>query len=985
METVTLMLIAFIAIMAGLMISALRNRIIVTLAFRNFLRNKGSTITVVMGLMVGTAIIMSSMAISDSFETVIAADVIDEYGGTDLYYGFQVEGSREEVEFPESVYDDMQAGLAGSDSIDGIAPELRKVLGVMNVNEGLVEPRASVSGFIFKDMNALGRFFVDGNPVSELPEGTVLVSEELARNVGAGPGDTLSLLFVNRTGNFTVEGVLDAEERGLKSIMIWINLYELQELLGIPDTINEVHVSAQGDVLGGMDQVEEVKREVEALGITHEGLPLKVLGDKKELYDAVFEEGFFLGDLLLVFGSFTIIAGVILIINIFVMLGEERRSEMGMSRAVGMNRKDLQRLFLYEGSIYGVLAALVGTVLGVAIAYVLLLGIGSAFDFEGGGTDIVRAFTVQPESWVMSFIGGFLITIATIFYATRKIGNLDIIRAIRNLPEPVPSQKDTRSFRIGLMLLGLGLLVTVFALYPLFDGSDNNANGMVDDAAEGSATTILVGLTMVFFGLPLLLRRVISDRLSFSVGAILVIAVWSVLLTLAGDLEIDFFTFTFAGIFLVAGTVILLMANSTYVVNAFEGLLALAGRGRAVTRTAMKYSLSSGFRTGLTIAMFSLVIFIITFMSVLLAVVGENVDTQLEESSGGFDILMKMVEPADDFEVLFQSSESADRVEAYYPMVTTQVTVNKYSLILDTDMVPYPVVGINDEFIANNGFSISEMLPEFGGDEEMLYDAIREDGNYAIADSGTAGAGFGPPPILPLELGETQEVVLADGSTRSIRVVAYMDTYQSLSDFSMSLNGIFLYEPYVVNEYDASGVGVALLNLRDEGDSLTVRQDMERTFLPYGAQTVDFQEESAEQFRSVLEVFNLLNAYLGLGLVVGIAGLGIITARSVSERQTQIGMMRAVGYNRRQVLASFLIESSYISLLGILIGVVLGLVTSVILYLQLFEGSSLDGLIIPGASIAIIILISLGATFLSIVPPARRASMVAPAEVLRYE
>jgi ABC-type lipoprotein release transport system permease subunit len=84
-------------------------------------------------------------------------------------------------------------------------------------------------------------------------------------------------------------------------------------------------------------------------------------------------------------------------------------------------------------------------------------------------------------------------------------------------------------------------------------------------------------------------------------------------------------------------------------------------------------------------------------------------------------------------------------------------------------------------------------------------------------------------------------------------------------------------------------------------------------------------------------------------------------------------------------LASFLIESSYISLLGILIGVVLGIVTSVILYIQLFEGSSLEGLIIPFGSIGVIILISLGATFLSIVPPSRRASMVAPAEVLRYE
>lgn len=979
-----LLILAFLAIVAGLVVSAARNRIIFRLAFRNFQRNKGSTVTVVMGLMVGTAIIMSSMAISDSFETVIAADVIDSYGGADLVYGLQVPGSRETVDFPVSVFDLMVEGLQGEDAVDGMAPELRKGMGVMNVDRQLVEPRAVVSGFVLTDAGALGGLLVDGEEVGSLELGTVLVSEDLAREIDARAGDTLGLLFVNRTGNFTVRGVLDAEGRGLQPVDVWMDLGEMQALLGLPGTINQVRVSARGDVLSGMERSEEVKGLVEDLDISHDGIPLTVLGDKKEEYDRVFEEGFFLGDILLVFGSFTIIAGVILIINIFVMLGEERRSEMGMSRAVGMNRKDLQRLFLYEGSIYGILAAMVGVVLGVLIAYLLLVGIGSAFG-EGSGEELLRSFTVYPDSWVMSFVAGFLITIATIFYATRRIGNLDIIRAIRNLPEPAPSRRDTRSFRLGVVLMVLGALMVVGGILPLVDGTDNDSNGLVDDAGEGSATLLLLGLSSVFFGLPLLLRRVTSDRLAFSTGSVLVIIVWSVILGIAGDLGIDFFTFTFAGVLMVAATVILLMANSSAVVNAFERLFSLGPWGRAVSRTALKYSLSSAFRTGLTIAMFSLVIFIITFMSVLLAVVGENVDAQVSESSGGFDLLLKTAEPVDDFDALFQASASASRVEALFPMLYTEVTFDKYSLILDTDQVPYPILGIDDDFLAANGFTITAMLPEFGGDEEALYDALRENRQYAIADSGTAGSGFGPPPVLPLDLGETQEVVLSDGSTRTVRVVAYMATYQNIGDFSMSLSGLFMYAPFVAEDFGATGVGVALINLRDEGDSLSVRQDLERTFLPFGAQTVDFAEESAEQFRAVLEVFNLLNAYLGLGLVVGIAGLGIITARSVSERRTQIGMMRAIGYNRRQVLASFLIESSYISLLGIMIGVALGLVVSVNVYIQLFDADGLEGLIIPGASILLIILVSLGATFLSIVPPSRRASRIAPAEVLRYE
>lgn len=982
--TAYMLILAFLAIIIGLVVSAARNRIILRLAIRNFLRNKGSTVTVVMGLMVGTAIIMSSMAISDSFETVIAADVIDSYGGTDLVYGFQVPGSRETLDFSASVHVQIEQGLAGSEVVDGIAPELRKGVGVMNVDRELVEPRAAVSGFVFKDMAALGRFWVDGQEVTYMEVNDVLVSAGIAREIDAREGDTLSLLFVNRTGNFTVRGVLEPEERGLQPVDLWMDLGELQAFLGSPGSINQVRVSAAGDGLTGMERSEEVKGMVEDLGISSQGLPLTVLGDKKVEYDRVFEEGFFLGDILLVFGSFTIIAGVILIINIFVMLGEERRSEMGMARAVGMNRKDLQRLFLYEGSVYGILAALLGTVLGVVIAYFLIFGIGSAFG-EGSGDDLLRSFTVYPESWVMSFVAGFLITIATIFYATRKIGNLDIIRAIRNLPEPALSRKDTRSFRMGIVLILVGALLVMGGLVPLLDGTDNDANGLVDEVGEGSANLLLLGLSGVFFGLPLLLRRVTSDRFAFSVGSILVIIVWSVLLGLVGDLGIDFFTFTFAGVLLVAATVILLIANSSTVVNAFERVFSLGPWGRAVSRTALKYSLSSAYKTGLTIAMFSLVIFIITFMSVLLAVVGENVDAQLSESSGGFDVLIKTAEPVDDFETLFQSSDSASNVDAVFPMLTTEVTFNKYSLILDTDQVPYPILGMDEAFIAANGFTVTAMLPEFEGDLDRLYDALRENRQYAIADSGTAGSGFGPPPVLPLELGETQAVVLSDGSTRTVRVVAYMTTYQNIGDFSMSLGGLFMYAPYVAEDFNATGVGVALLNLKDPADSLSVRQDLERTFLPYGAQTVDFQEETAEQFRAVLEVFNLLNAYLGLGLVVGIAGLGIITARSVSERRTQIGIMRAIGYNRRQVLASFLIESSYISLLGILIGVALGLVVSVNLYIQLFDSESFDGLVIPGATIVLIILISLGATFLSIVPPARRASRIAPAEVLRYE
>ena len=69
----------------------------------------------------------------------------------------------------------------------------------------------------------------------------------------------------------------------------------------------------------------------------------------------------------------------------------------------------------------------------------------------------------------------------------------------------------------------------------------------------------------------------------------------------------------------------------------------------------------------------------------------------------------------------------------------------------------------------------------------------------------------------------------------------------------------------------------------------------------------------------------LVQGFLGLGLIVGVAALGVISARAVVERRQQIGVMRAIGFRTRMVQAAFLLESSFIALTSILAGTALGL------------------------------------------------------------
>ena len=125
----------------------------------------------------------------------------------------------------------------------------------------------------------------------------------------------------------------------------------------------------------------------------------------------------------------------------------------------------------------------------------------------------------------------------------------------------------------------------------------------------------------------------------------------------------------------------------------------------------------------------------------------------------------------------------------------------------------------------------------------------------------------------------------------------------------------------------------------------------------------------------------IFEAFLALGLVVGIAGLGIISIRSVVERRKEIGVLRAIGYRKNMILWAFLLENSYVALLGILIGIVLGIDLGYAIATS--PGSGLT-FVIPWVSLLEIIAFSYGLAVLTTVGSSRRAARIPPAEALRY-
>ena len=127
-------------------------------------------------------------------------------------------------------------------------------------------------------------------------------------------------------------------------------------------------------------------------------------------------------------------------------------------------------------------------------------------------------------------------------------------------------------------------------------------------------------------------------------------------------------------------------------------------------------------------------------------------------------------------------------------------------------------------------------------------------------------------------------------------------------------------------------------------DAKEASRTLESSFLENGAEAVSLKEVIDEEIAVNNAFNNLLIGFMGMGLIVGVAALGVISLRAVVERRQHVGVLRAIGYRQSMIQLSFLVEASFVSLLGVGIGVALGAILS----FNLVEGIQDQ---IPGPSI----------------------------------
>ena len=166
-----------------------------------------------------------------------------------------------------------------------------------------------------------------------------------------------------------------------------------------------------------------------------------------------------------------------------------------------------------------------------------------------------------------------------------------------------------------------------------------------------------------------------------------------------------------------------------------------------------------------------------------------------------------------------------------------------------------------------------------------------------------------------------------------------------------------------------------------------IRQVLHRRHDLKPGQDDDFKVQTASQFtdsfKSILDMLTLvLGGIVGVSLLVGGIGIMNIMLVSVTERTREIGILKSLGARRSDILVQFLLEAVALSMLGGIIGLILGYgIGSLIVYaVPAFRGAHVPmwaALVSIGFSTTIGIIFG--------ITPAAKAAALDPIDALRYE
>jgi putative ABC transport system permease protein len=218
-------------------------------------------------------------------------------------------------------------------------------------------------------------------------------------------------------------------------------------------------------------------------------------------------------------------------------------------------------------------------------------------------------------------------------------------------------------------------------------------------------------------------------------------------------------------------------------------------------------------------------------------------------------------------------------------------------------------------------------------------------------------------------LGDTVTLRFADGDDVDLTVRAIYDADLPNSSDAGWIVGLDTYEANVTDQFDRS----VFVSVADGVGAEESRAAIDEALAAWPNAEIQDQAEFKESVTGdITMLLNLIYGLLALAVVIALIGIANTLALSIHERTRELGVLRAVGMQRRQVRSAVRWESLLIGLLGAVLGGVLA-VGGAFGVVKALDSEGVTELVVPGAQLVTILVLAGFAGVVAATGPARRA------------
>ncbi|MFD7070183.1 ABC transporter permease [Streptomyces sp. NPDC059913] len=827
-------------------------------ALRNVLAHKARLLMTVLAVMLGVAFVSGTLVFTDSLGNALRNQSAKSYD--DVAVAVTTYPDRDD----EKSHGVDAATLAKIQGLDGVKTATGRVSGFA----GVADPDGKLIGNGWSNTGANYSPAKDGkDPAYTFTDGAgpaaadrIALDADTAEKGKYHVGDRVRVATNGPVKEYTLSGVFTTEDGAVNAggSLVLFDTEVAQKLYLRPGEFQEVTVSAATGASADK-LLAEVKpllpKDAEAK--TGQELADEQASDIARSLTSI-------NTMLLAFAGIALFVGIFLIANTFTMLVAQRTKELALMRAVGASRRQVKRSVLLEAAFVGVIASVIGFVLGLGLATALRSAMG-AF----GAKIPAGPLVVSPTAVVASFAVGVVVTVLAAWLPARRAAKIPPVAAMNSVHATATVKSLVLRNSIGSVISLLGFAA------------------IVGGAVKGEST----GRTVIAAGAFLAL-----------IGVIVLIP-------------------------LLSRPVIALVRPLLRKVFGVSGKLAAQNAVRNPRRTG---TTASALAIGLTL---------VTGISVLGVTLGQAVDRATTDNLKA-DYLVTMANGQSLDKSALTALEKAGKVSAVSPNQYTGIEVKG-------DYQGASAVSAADLRKVFSLKTVSGSLDTLGK------------GEIAVSDKTSESKGW--------KTGDTLPVKFDNGKKGELRVGAVFEENTFLSPVLVSTDlaaqhseTTSIREIWLTTDGGASGANEqAVVDALGNNPAVSImdRQDIRNMF---GG--------------SVNLAMNIMYGLLAMALIIAVLGVVNTLAMSVFERQQEIGMLRAIGLDRRRVKRMIRLEAVVISLFGAVVGIGLGVFLGWAIGKTI--ASDIPGyvLVLPWGRIAIFLALAGAVGVLAALWPARSAA-----------